>query len=689
MPVGYLPTVDSGDSAGGFVQATTGYGVLPLPDTAESGALSVGYGVMPRITVAEGTYDGAVVVPPPVVGAGVCGVDVTVPPIAVVAINNADVYVSVVVPPPTLSAGGMGVSAVVPALAVAVASPASELSAFVTVPPPVVSALDGTYTYSGISVPPLTVSVAWGAALDWTVPAPVVQVTASAGPISVLAAVPAVVVAGGSLSNADLIVPAPVVSAHIAHTINTQFAIPYLYRMSIEVGASYSIRAKVAGAVALAYNLQAVSFVRVLSSVQAPYNEGRISQEISSVYSCRGVVRGSFSSLYSMPNRVRNAISAPSSIKSYNRVVGAFAGIYSALSTSQVISTSQQPYITVGGVNVAIESGDVSASEGGFAWECNLVVANVGDYARFQRDTPFTVTLYGEVYQFITDGKEIRRDGPAEVSCRIMGISPSASFASPRSPAKEYLWGTIKYASAIVQEVTGNGVTWGIIDWPLPAHRVSFTRATPMDIVKKLAEVAGGVVETSKAGALRARPLFPVSVPLYPSAIPSHVFLEAADILSVSENYAYDAVYNKYRLLDAEATAEDTLEWEQGTSSPYVGIIRAYPFPWRTDVVLKHTGNPAITIGAQTYSEKEYEEVVEFFESVGNTAHPILSISSVRWTAVNLGALTYATDSKELTVAGTQKNSVAIIKYKSRSLEYPVVAPNGDPAQFLLESTVL
>ena len=650
MPVGYLPTVDSGDSAGGFVQATTGYGVLPLPNTAESGALTAGYGVLPRITVAEGTNDVAIAVPALTVGATMSGAAITLSPVSVDAFNHADVYADIVAPAPVVDATG-------------------------------------------------------GGALSASIPAPTVQVTSSDAEISVRVTVPSLVVDGGSLSNASLVAPAPAVSAHISHRVYTHIDVPYCYLAAASIGSSYSIQAKVASAVALAYDLEAVSFLRVVSSVQAPYNEGRVSsdvsiaylmpasikvlQSIASVYSCRGLVRSPFSSLYSMPNKVRNAVSAPSSIKSYNRVVGAFAGIYSVLSASQVISTSQQPYITVGGVNVAIESGDVSASEGGFAWECNLAVAKVEDYARFQRDTPFTVTLYGEVYQFITDGKEIQRGGPAEVSCRIMGISPSASFASPRSPAKDYLWDTVKYASAIVQEATSSGVTWGIVDWPLPAHRVSFTRATPMDIVKKLAEVAGGVVETSKAGALRVRSLFPTSVPLYPSATPSHVFLEATDILSVSENYAYDEVYNKYRLLDVEAAAEDTLEWEQGTSSPYVGIIRAYPFPWRTDVVLKHTGDPAITIGAQTYSEKEYEETVEFFEGAGSTAHPILSISSVRWTAVNLGALAYATDSRELTVSGPQQNSVAIISYKSRSLEYPVVAPNSDPAQFLLESTVL
>ncbi len=650
MPVGYIPAVDSGDSAGGFVQAVDGYGVLPLTNTAESGALTTGYGVMPQITVAEGTYDLAVSFPPPTLDAGAFGIGISAPPLAIEAANHADAYADLVTPALTLGAtGGCSASVAAPALAVVAAASAGAISVRATATPPVVDA--------------------------------------------------------GSLSNSGLVAPAPAVLTSLAHKIYAEVAAPYCYLASVGLGSSYSICAKVASAVALAYDLEAVSFLRVVSSVQAPYNEGRISsdvsiaypmpdsikvlQSIASVYSCRGLVRSPFSSLYSMPDKVRNAVSAPSSIKSYNRVVGAFAGIYSALSASQVISTSQQPYITVGGVDVAIESGDVSTSEGGFAWECNLVVAKVEDYARFQRDTPFTVTLYGEVYQFITDGKEIQRGSPAEVSCRIMGISPSASFASPRSPAKDYLWATVKYASAIVQEATSNGVTWGIVDWPLPAHRVSFTRATPMDIVKKLAEVAGGVVETSRAGALRVRSLFPISVPLYPSATPSHVFLEVTDILSVSENYAYDEVYNKYRLLDVETAAEDTLEWEQGTSSPYVGIIRAYPFPWRTDAVLKHTGDPAITIGAQVYSEKEYEETVEFFEGVGSTAHPILSISSVRWTAVNLGALTYATDSRELTVSGPQQNSVAIINYKSRSLEYPVVAPNSDPAQFLLESTVL
>lgn len=490
---------------------------------------------------------------------------------------------------------------------------------------------------------------------------------------------------------------------HIVNTVYVHLAAPYAYRTGRALSSLYALAGNLQKAVSAPYSV--LSYDKVIASLRATYGMSRAGRSLTSAYSvlANSRVSTSIASPYSFAYRVvkglvaayymnevvTKAVAARYGINNFNKVLCSKKGIYSIQGDTQVISTSDQPYILVDGLTqVAIVSGDVSTSEGGFAWECNLVLANMEDYARFQRDTPFTVNLYGDVYSFITDGKELSRTEPAGVEARIMGISPSAVYASPRAALQDYLWETDAFAKDIVEDALGFAISWGVVDWKLPAYRVSFTRSSPMDVLRKLAEVVGGVVESSKSGVLRVRPLFPVSTPQYATATPAHVYVEAWDILSVSENYAYDGVYNTYRLLDVDSVSQDTIEWEPSEGNPYVGLMRAYPFPWRTNVSLTHTGDSGIAIGSQAYAELETEELVEIFEGQGNTKNPIFSITGLTWLATNLGGLVYATDSKELTVTGTQKNSVARIKYKSRSLEYPIATPNADPAQFLLESPI-
>lgn len=472
----------------------------------------------------------------------------------------------------------------------------------------------------------------------------------------------------------------------IRYTVGRAVGAPYRESLLASVGAVYGISGPVAKEVRAGYEISNVE--RLLLSLASPYVMNRIATAIEAVYSYRPAVSTSVASKYNMANAVIASVASLYGLLSINKIQKKVGGIYSLLSATQVIGVSDEPFVTVGGVQVSIEAGDVSSSEGGFAWECNLTLVKMEDYARFQRDTPFTVTLYGEEYSFITDGKELSRGAPAEVRARVMGISPSAVLAAPRAQLQDFLWEVDTFASAIASEVSGGAVEWGIVDWRLPAYRVSFTRSSPMDILRRLAEVAGGVVESTKAGALRIRPLFPVSIPQYASASLDQTFVETTDIVAVSENYAYDEVYNRYRLLDVDSAAQDTLVWEQSDSDPYAGIMRAYPFPWRTTVFLVHTGDAQTVIGPVSYNEQEHEDVVEVFEGAGSTSAPIHSILSLEWLATNLGGVVYAEDAKQFTATGPSKNSLVRIKYLSRSLEYPVTSGTGNPTQFLLEEVI-
>ncbi len=489
-------------------------------------------------------------------------------------------------------------------------------------------------------------------------------------------------------------------TARVAKDVSSWYSLRRSVSVAVESSSNISDFDRVATAVESLYTSRISAYVessysireaaRVFSSISAVYSAPetqRVLSSISSSYSYVAIVRSAIESKYRLSSSVLSSFSIEYDLLAFTPVATSIKSIYSTHGNSAVVNITDQPYVSIGGVRVDIIEGDVSASEGAYAWECNLTLRGVEEYARFTRDTAFTVHLMGETYEFIVDGKELSRGGVAEVTARVMGISPSARLASPRHMLADYLWEDEVLVSSIVNEVTTGAMAWTQVDWLLPAYRVAFERVAPIDVVVAFAEAAGCSIESSKAGVLRVRHLFPVSVLNYDTTAPSHIFLESVDILSVSENYAYSPVFNKYRIVDVDSEAKDTIEWIQNETNRLYGDVRAFPYPWRTGVNLTHSSDVSVVIGAGSYVEFSTEEFVEVFEGEGSTAYPIYAIDTLEWFSTDLGGIVHATDDKVFqTTSLLHKNSVAKIKYRTRCLTYPVATVTGNPTQFLLES---
>lgn len=337
---------------------------------------------------------------------------------------------------------------------------------------------------------------------------------------------------------------------------------------------------------------------------------------------------------------------------------------------------------------IGITRGDVSASEGGYAWEGNFDLADINDYVRFVRGDSFVVDLYGEVWTFLVDGKELSRRAPADVSARIIGISPSAAYVSPRATLRDYTWATPVTALAVATELI-SAVSWGVVDWIIPGYRLAFSDAEPMEVVRRLAEACGGTVESDLDGTVDVRPLYPVSPVDYAITSPDQTYVELLDIYATSEAYNFGEIFNKYRILDSQPIESDRIEWIEDYSGAFTGYLRVYPAPWRVNVVLSHTADALeVIIGSQVVMYREERELIEIFKGRGSTAYPIFQIILVEWEDTNLGGLAHAPDSPDFTVVGPAQNSAAYVTYQTRSLNYRATTSSGRPAQFLLESPV-
>jgi hypothetical protein len=59
------------------------------------------------------------------------------------------------------------------------------------------------------------------------------------------------------------------------------------------------------------------------------------------------------------------------------------------------------------------------------------------------------------------------------------------------------IWGAVM-VSVAVQAIVEQPIDWQIVDWLLPAGRLSYENTNPMELLRKLVAAAGGVADRDK-----------------------------------------------------------------------------------------------------------------------------------------------------------------------------------------------
>lgn len=369
--------------------------------------------------------------------------------------------------------------------------------------------------------------------------------------------------------------------------------------------------------------------------------------------------------------------------------VDAWHSAFLDLRTAEVFNITGTPYILKNGVQIPITGADISCDEGGYAWISNVSLARTSDYQAFGKDDPFTLVLFGDSYEFIRDGKSLTRNGPSQVDLTISGISPCAKLDTPRADEVTKTWAEPIMASAVATEMAaGVPVDWQLVDWLIPAYRLGVSNASPLAVIQQVAAAAGGVVEAKQDGTLLVRPKFPVSIPDWETTPPDQTFTDDQDNLSIREGVTYIRVYDKFYLSDtAVDSASDRFEFEMAEGDSHRGTLFAYPATWRTNLVVTSTRDGVLLVPLGVVSREE-EEVIEFVQGTGQTAFPIDAILSTEWLDRDLGGLSFAPYTSQLTATGntfSDKYSLLKIRYRTKAITYHTEYAGDGEAQYLLE----
>ena len=362
-----------------------------------------------------------------------------------------------------------------------------------------------------------------------------------------------------------------------------------------------------------------------------------------------------------------------------------FKAGWSLLPDQAVYAVAVAPELVFDGRVVRLD-GDatlsLSCDEGSPVWIATICIAGLDDFAALRIGDALSLSLAGETFALVVDGKTLSRDSAVRRRCEVTASSPLALLDKPFAAELSWQAAGPMQARAVVEYFIG-AVDWQLPDWVIGAAALVFDGATPLKAARAVVEAIGGVVESAPDGTVVCRPRHPVSVPDYAGAAVAHQFFDS-EVLGAEERIAPVRGFNRVTVSNEQGGAgasasPDALEYVGEDSAG--GTVRAYPNPSRP-VELVHTGHPETTIVAQGEVARSETELIEFVAGRARARYPVSAILAAAWRHEDLGELTFSGGDLQ---AATPGYSLLELTYEVRSIDWSVgLAAADESVQFVL-----
>nr|CRH06011.1 Conserved protein of unknown function [Candidatus Magnetococcus massalia] len=326
----------------------------------------------------------------------------------------------------------------------------------------------------------------------------------------------------------------------------------------------------------------------------------------------------------------------------------------------------------------------LSIAEGDYAWTGNMELGNPAAFQRISVGDSLTLVLEGESFNLIVDNKSLTRDGVSRPQLSVALISPTARFAFPRAAPLERSWDTPVMAREAAEEAIGESIQWELVDWLIPAGRLSLYGASPLDLIRTLAEAAGGVIDTLPNGKLRVRHRFPAAVPDWEKGSADHILTDSSDNLSCHESHRFQSRVNRVTvrgyLPSGGYLSAEVDKRVDGLSSGRHGFHSG-----SAAQLLVHHG-PETSIQSVSASAGELRPNADQFYTIaqditfdgGHSAQlsqPVTAIQSVIWLGADLGGLSLQPDGRTV-IAENSALSIARITCSVQAKSWQLTSPS-------------
>lgn len=358
-------------------------------------------------------------------------------------------------------------------------------------------------------------------------------------------------------------------------------------------------------------------------------------------------------------------------LRERDEIMAALEGYYSLLPGS-TIEQILCP-VLIGGVLVNWAAVSWTLSEESYLIEATITLRDQAQWRAIAKQDNVTITWHGTTYTLFVATKLRSRSvsgspGAAQYGADYVVVARSltngldAPYALPTTMA----WPVDTMASAIALDLIGSlsdiiTLEWQLEDWMQPGGTFFVTDQTPLEGLRALAAIIGGIVQTGPGNSLILRRADVVPPTQWASSLPAWT-IEDSGIFSDSESEEQSNLYNVITVTNQSETAE-TVNFEIEDLSDYRKRVKGYRTPW-VDFGLATSGGSWVTIVDDGVVEAEITETVEFVDGSASASKPIYSPVSVTWKQVSLGAVTGSEDGS--LIAAIAGCSLAEITYTTK-----------------------
>lgn len=327
--------------------------------------------------------------------------------------------------------------------------------------------------------------------------------------------------------------------------------------------------------------------------------------------------------------------------------------------------------IAIAGQNIDPVRLSISISRQQSVINAELEVADEWAYLLAARHAPASLELWGYSFALVVDGRA-RREAFGEHSYTILLASPAVQLEYPWAAKVEgELTGM---ASAIARQLAGSiTLHWQTVDWYIMPGLWLAAAESPLTLLQQLVSAVGAALISLPDGSLSVQPLYPVSLPDWPVAIPARALLAVEEVFVIEQSGEHRDGINLVVVSD-QAAATDSLRIEEDSEKKAGAItqVLVYQTPWRDDFSLSHRGDAATAgITAMGIEERVItDEEIIIQDGQGSTQYPIYAVLSARYNKLILGAPTYSEDGKITTAI--KGDSILLLSYRTRARRYQV-----------------
>jgi hypothetical protein len=345
-------------------------------------------------------------------------------------------------------------------------------------------------------------------------------------------------------------------------------------------------------------------------------------------------------------------------------------------------------YVEETGDSVILNGLDIKADLGSYSLSLGAEIADADSYALINPGDTFNVTIGGQEFRFLIEGKNRSRSF-GNSTFNIDGISPTAKLDVPYTEPISKTWDTITNAKDIVLELLDGkfALDWQVVDWALPANLFIANNETPLALIKKLAAAVGGMVQTSPDGnTLSVIYRYKVSPPT--EGTPDLILTDFDHFFTTNESYEHRSGYNKVQVTNQGITSADAVNLGQIRIDNHTYEIRGSQVPFVGAFDLKHSGGSWVSIENQGVNTLVIvREQVEIVAGKGSVANPMYAIDldRTKYEYADLGAISWQEDGTiETEIKGM---SLMYVTYTTKYKKWIARDPNIEDVQFYVESS--